>query len=58
MLIPGELINHADIEKEVMLSSQLHILQLWNHGKYKNQTSELPEDFDEITKIALNTKNG
>ncbi len=58
LLIPGELISHADIGKEVMLSSQLHILQLWNHGKYKTRTGELPEDFDEITRIALNTKNG
>jgi|GEM_PF-1350628 MraZ protein len=57
LLLPGELIEHAGIGKAVMLTSALHVLQVWDYDTYKAKTSEPPANFQEITDKALDKKN-
>ncbi|HKK10839.1 MAG TPA: hypothetical protein VJ939_08375, partial [Bacteroidales bacterium] len=57
LLLPGELIAYAGISKEVMLTSQVHIIQIWDYETYREKTSKIPDNFQDITNKALDRKN-
>ena len=45
LLIPKDLINHAKISKEVVVSSVVNILEIWDKDLYEKAINEATTDF-------------
>ena len=45
LLIPKDLTNHAKISKEVVVSSVVNILEIWDKGLYEKAIDEATTDF-------------
>lgn len=48
LLIPKDLIGFAAINKEIMLSSVLNIVEIWDKQKYENAISVEGDDFADL----------
>lgn len=45
LLIPKNLVEIANISKEVVLSSAINIIEIWDKGSYEKVLEETAEDF-------------
>lgn len=53
LLIPKDLVRVADIEKEVVLSSAIDIIEIWDKKKYDNAIETPDEDFAELAQEVM-----
>ena len=52
LLIPKDLINFASIEKEIVVSSAINIVEIWDKEKYESVVSE-SEDFADLAEDVM-----
>jgi len=45
LLIPKDLMGFADIDKEIVLSSAINIIEIWDKNKYENAIDVPADDF-------------
>ena len=57
VLIPKNLINHAKINKEVVVSSALNILEIWDKNLYEKSIDEATIDFASLAEQVLSLIN-
>ena len=57
LLIPKDLIKYADIKKEVVISSAVTILEIWNKDHYEKAIDEATLDFGELAEEVMGDKN-
>jgi len=56
-LIPKDLIAFAGIDKDVVLSSSMNIIEIWDKNKYENSVDEATEDFADLAERVMGAKN-
>ncbi len=58
LLIPKDLLIHAGIEKETVLSSAVNILELWDKQRYEAAIDEAAMDFGALAEEVMGDKDG
>ena len=58
LLIPKDLIVHAGISKETVISSAVNILEIWDKKRYEEAISEAKIDFGELAEDVMGDKDG
>lgn len=53
LLIPKDLVAFADISKEIVLSSAINIIEIWDKDKYENAIDEASEDFADLAEEVM-----
>ncbi len=48
LLIPKDLMGFADITKEIVLSSAINIIEIWDKNKYENAIDVAADDFADM----------
>lgn len=56
LLIPKELINHAQITKEVVISSSVSILEIWDKELYEQEIDDATSDFGALAEDVMGDK--
>ena len=57
LLIPKDLTNHAKISKEVVVSSVVNILEIWDKGLYEKAIDEATTDFATLAEEVMGDQN-
>ena len=57
LLIPKDLTNHAKISKEVVVSSVVNILEIWDKGLYEKAIDEATTDFAVLAEEVMGDQN-
>ena len=57
VLIPKDLTNYAQISKEVVVSSVVNILEIWDKTLYENAIDEATTDFAALAEEVMGDKN-
>ena len=57
LLIPKDLTNHAKIYKEVVVSSVVNILEIWDKGLYEKAIDEANTDFAALAEEVMGDQN-
>lgn len=57
LLIPKDLINFAEIDKEIVLSSAIDIVEIWDKQKYENAIDGGTEDFADLAEEVMGNVN-
>ena len=57
LLIPKDLTNHAKISKEVVVSSVVNILEIWDKGRYEKAIDEATTDFAALAEEVMGDQN-
>jgi len=57
ILIPKDLINHAKIKKEVVVSSAVNILEIWDKTYYENAIDDAKFDFGSLAEEVMGDKD-
>lgn len=58
LLIPKDLISFAGIEKDLVLSSAINIIEIWDKDKYEKAISDAANDFADLAEEVMgNTLN-
>jgi MraZ protein len=57
VLIPKNLINHAKINREVVVSSAVNILEIWDKNLYENSIDEVTIDFASLAEQVMGDEN-
>jgi MraZ protein len=57
LLIPKDLTNHAKISKEVVVSSVVNILEIWDKGSYEKAIDEATTDFAALAEEVMGNQN-
>ncbi|MFD2516486.1 division/cell wall cluster transcriptional repressor MraZ [Salinimicrobium flavum] len=57
LLIPKDLINFAEINKEIVLSSAIDIVEIWDKQKYENAIDGGTEDFADLAEEVMGNVN-
>ena len=58
LLIPKDLLIHAGIEKETVVSSAVNILELWDKTRYEAAIDEAAMDFGALAEEVMGDKDG
>lgn len=58
LLIPKDLIVHAGISKETVISSAVNILEIWDKDRYEEAISEATMDFGDLAEEVMGDKYG
>ncbi|MDX1542447.1 MAG: division/cell wall cluster transcriptional repressor MraZ [Christiangramia sp.] len=53
LLIPKDLTAFAGIEKEIVLSSAINIIEIWDKDKYENTIEASSDDFAELAEDVM-----
>ncbi|MCF4102337.1 division/cell wall cluster transcriptional repressor MraZ [Gillisia sp. M10.2A] len=53
LLIPKDLIGFAQIEKEIVLSSAINIIEIWDKEKYENTIEASADDFADLAEEVM-----
>jgi len=53
LLIPKDLIRFADLEKEIVLSSSVNIIEVWDKVEYENSVSKSLENFGDLAEDVM-----
>ena len=56
-LIPKDLINHANIDKQIVVSSAVNILEIWDKSTYENVINEAAINFGSLAEQVMGDKN-
>ena len=57
ILIPKDLIAHANISKEIVVSSAVNILEIWDKESYENAIDNAKIDFGNLAEEVMGDKN-
>ena len=57
LLIPKDLVQHAGIQKETVISSAVNILEIWDKDRYEEAISEAAVDFGALAEEVMGDKN-
>jgi MraZ protein len=57
LLIPKDLVNYAHINKEVVVSSTVNILEIWDKSLYELAIDEAALDFGALAEEVMGDKN-
>lgn len=57
LLIPKDLVTHAKISKEVVVSSTVNILEIWDKTLYETAIDEAALDFGALAEEVMGDKN-
>lgn len=57
LLIPKDLVNYAAIKKQVVISSAVSILEIWNKELYEQAIDEATFDFGDLAEEVMGDKN-
>ena len=57
LLIPKDLVNYARISKEVVVSSTVNILEIWDKSLYESAIDEAALDFGALAEEVMGDKN-
>ncbi|MDT0642387.1 division/cell wall cluster transcriptional repressor MraZ [Zunongwangia sp. F363] len=53
LLIPKDLVGFAGIEKEIVLSSAINIIEIWDKEKYENAIEAASDDFADLAEEVM-----
>ncbi|SHI78171.1 division/cell wall cluster transcriptional repressor MraZ [Aquimarina spongiae] len=53
LLIPKDLINFAEITKELVLSSAVNIIEIWDKDKYEKAIDDSADDFADLAEEVM-----
>ena len=56
-LIPKDLIKHANIDKQIVVSSAVNILEIWDKSTYENVINEAAINFGSLAEEVMGDKN-
>ena len=56
ILIPRDLINHAKISKDIVVSSAVNILEIWDKGLYEKAIDDAKGDFGNLAEDVMGDK--
>ena len=56
ILIPKDLINHAKISKDIVVSSAVNILEIWDKGLYESAIDDARGDFGNLAEDVMGDK--
>ena len=57
ILIPKDLIKHAEISKDIVVSSAVNILEIWDKKSYENSIDDAKIDFGNLAEEVMGDKN-
>ena len=57
LLIPKDLIGFAGIGKEIVLSSAINIIEVWDKTKYENTIDETTDDFAALAEEVMGNED-
>ena len=57
LLIPKDLVKHAQIGKEIVVSSAVNILEIWDKSLYEKAIDEATLDFGALAEEVMGDKN-
>ncbi len=57
LLIPKDLLKIAAIDKEVVLSSAVNIVEIWDKASYEKAISEATEDFAQLAEEVMGNES-
>ena len=58
LLIPKDLVIHAGISKETVISSAVNILEIWDKDRYEEAINEATIDFGALAEDVMGDKDG
>jgi MraZ protein len=53
LLVPKDLVQFAAIEKEIVLSSAVNIIEIWNKDRYEQAIDDASGDFAELAEEVM-----
>ncbi|MFO7720312.1 MAG: division/cell wall cluster transcriptional repressor MraZ [Gillisia sp.] len=53
LLIPKDLVGFAEIDKEIVLSSAINIIEIWDKDKYENAIDAAADDFADLAEEVM-----
>ena len=53
LLIPKDLVGFAGIEKEIVLSSAINIVEIWDKDKYEQSLDDSSDDFADLAEEVM-----
>ena len=53
ILIPKDLMSFAGIEKEVVISSAINIVEIWDKDKYEKAINDAASDFADLAEEVM-----
>jgi len=53
LLIPKDLFDFAGLEKEIVLSSAINIIEVWDKNKYEQAIAEATDDFADLAEEVM-----
>ncbi|MBK79140.1 MAG: division/cell wall cluster transcriptional repressor MraZ [Flavobacteriaceae bacterium] len=57
LLIPKNLIKHVNIKKEIVISSTVNILEIWDKNNYEKAIDEATIDFGSLAEEVMGNKD-
>ncbi len=57
LLIPKDLIGFAGIQKEIVLSSAINIVEIWDKNKYEKAINDAANDFADLAEEVMGDQN-
>ncbi len=57
LLIPKDLMAYAGIEKEIVISSAINIVEIWDKDKYEKAIDDAASDFADLAEEVMGNKN-
>ncbi len=57
LLIPKDLMAFAGIEKEIVISSAINIVEIWDKDKYEKAIDDAASDFADLAEEVMGNKN-
>lgn len=58
LLIPKDLMVFAGISKEIVVSSSINIVEIWDKDKYEQAIDDAADDFADLAEEVMGDKNG
>ncbi|QAA81604.1 division/cell wall cluster transcriptional repressor MraZ [Aequorivita sp. H23M31] len=57
LLIPKDLLSFAGINKELVISSAINIVEIWDKDRYEKAIDDASDDFADLAEEVMGTKN-
>ena len=56
-LIPKDLLDFANLEKQIVLSSSVNMIEIWDKDRYELSVSETLKDFGDLAEDVMGDKD-
>ena len=57
LLIPKDLLEYAGLEKQIVLSSSVNIIEVWDKNEYEKSVSKSLENFGDLAEDVMGNQN-